>query len=123
MNVFLWIVQGVLAAVFATSGLIKTTKSREQLIPQLLWVSDVRTPVVRLIGIAEFAAALGLFLPGALDIGTVLTPPAATGLAVIMVLAMGLHARRREPAAIAFNAVLLVLAALVMWGRFGPHAF
>jgi hypothetical protein len=33
MNVFLWIEEGVMAAVFAACGLIKTTKSREQLIP------------------------------------------------------------------------------------------
>ncbi len=122
MNVFLWIVQGLLAAAFAVAGVLKSTRSREQLIPQLPWVGDVSTPVVRLIGAVEFAGALGLILPGAFDIATVLTPLAATGLAVIMVLAMGLHARRKEPAAIAFNAVLLILAAVVMWGRFGPHA-
>ncbi|MCK9905135.1 DoxX family protein [Parafrankia colletiae] len=121
MNVFLWIVQGLLAAAFAVASVLKSTRSREQLIPQLPWVSDVSTPVMRLIGAAEFAGALGLILPGAFDIATVLTPLAATGLAVIMVLAMGLHARRKEPAAIAFNAVLLILAAVVMWGRFGPH--
>lgn len=123
MNVFLWIVQGLLATAFAAAGVLKSTRSREQLIPQLPWVSDVSTPLVRLIGAAEFAGALGLILPGAFDIATVLTPLAATGLAVIMVLAAGFHARRKEPAAIAFNAVLLILAAVVMWGRFGPHAF
>jgi uncharacterized membrane protein len=123
MNVFLWIVQGVLAAAFAAAGILKITRSREQLIPQLPWVNDVSTPVLRLIGVAEFAGALGLILPAALDIATVLTPLAATGLAVIMVLAIGLHTRRKEPGAIAFNAVLLILAALVAWGRFGPYAF
>lgn len=40
-----------------------------------------------------------------------------------MVLAAITHARRREPGAIAFNAVLLILAALVVWGRFGPYSF
>jgi hypothetical protein len=38
-----------------------------------------------------------------------------------MVLAAITHARRKEPAVIAFNAVLLVLAALVAWGRLGPY--
>src|SRR3954465_10814586 len=33
------------------------------------------------------------------------------------------HARREEPGAIAFNAVLLTPAAVVAWGRFGPHSF
>lgn len=36
---------------------------------------------------------------------------------------MGFHARRKEPSSIAFNAVLFIPAAIVMWGRFGPQAF
>ncbi|MEU2042286.1 DoxX family protein [Nocardia niwae] len=123
MNVFLWIMQGVLAALFSAAGVTKATQPREKLISQLLWVSDVPTSVVRLIGVAELAGALGLILPGAFDIATVLTPLAATGLAVTMVLAMGLHARRKEPQAIGFNAILLIAAAVIMWGRFGPYAF
>ncbi|GGN44397.1 DoxX family protein [Streptomyces fuscichromogenes] len=123
MNMFLWVLQGLLAVVFAASGVLKTTRSREQLSPQLPWVNDVPPVTVRLIGTAEFAAALGLILPGALDIATVLTPLAATGIAVIMILAMGFHARRKEPSGIAFDAVLLIVTATVMWGRFGPHAF
>ncbi|SFH22018.1 hypothetical protein SAMN02787118_1639 [Streptomyces mirabilis] len=41
----------------------------------------------------------------------------------MMVLAAITHARRKEPGAIAYNSVLLILAALVAWGRFGPHSF
>jgi uncharacterized membrane protein YphA (DoxX/SURF4 family) len=123
MNMFLWILQGLLAAAFATSGVLKTTKSREQLSPQLPWVNDVPAGVVRLIGTAECAAALGLTLPGALGIATILTPLAATGIAVIMILAMGFHAHRKESPGIAFNAVLLIVTAIVMWDRYGPHAF
>ncbi len=33
------------------------------------------------------------------------------------------HAKRREPSAIAFNAVLLIASALIAWGRFGPYSF
>ncbi|WP_329535230.1 DoxX family protein [Streptomyces sp. NBC_01450] len=57
-----------------------------------------------------------------MNMSPVLTSLAATGIVVIMVLAMGFHARRKEPSGIAFNAVLLIVAAIVMWGRFGPHA-
>lgn len=77
---------------------------------------------MRLIGVAELAAALGLILPAATGIAPMLTPVAATGLVVVMVLAAITHARRKEPGAIAFNAVLLVLASVVAWGRFGPYA-
>jgi uncharacterized membrane protein YphA (DoxX/SURF4 family) len=123
MNVFLWIVQGVLAAMFLMAGIAKATQPRDKLAAQLPWVNDFSTPVVRLIGIAELAGALGLILPAATGIATVLTPLAATGLSVTMLGAIGVHARRREPPAIAFNVVLLIAAALVVWGRFGPYAF
>jgi uncharacterized membrane protein YphA (DoxX/SURF4 family) len=123
VNVFLWIVQAVLAAMFAMAGVTKSTRPKDKLTEQLPWVADFSQGTVRFIGVVEFAAALGLILPGATGIAPVLTPLAATGLVVVMVLAAITHARRKEPGAIAFNAVLLILAALVAWGRFGPYSF
>ncbi|WP_411152110.1 DoxX family protein [Streptomyces sp. A30] len=123
MNVFLWIVQAVLAAMFAMAGVMKSTQPKEKLAGRLPWTADFSQGTVRFIGIVEFAAALGLILPAATGIAPVLTPLAATGLVVVMVLAAITHGRRKEPGAIAFNAVLLILAALVAWGRFGPYGF
>jgi hypothetical protein len=62
-------------------------------------------------------------LPAATGIAVVLTPLAATGLAVTMVLAGFVHARRKEPSGIATNAALLALAVVIAWGRFGPYSF
>ena len=64
-----------------------------------------------------------LILPAALDIVPVLVPLAALGLVLIMVGAIITHLRRREPQAIVVNAVLLLLAAAVAWGRLGPESF
>lgn len=122
MNVFLWIVQAVLAAMFAMAGVMKSTQPKAKLVEKLPWVADFSPATVRLIGVVELAAALGLILPAATGIAPLLTPLAATGLAVVMLLAAATHTRRREPSAIAFNAVLLVLAALVAWARFGPYS-
>ncbi|MEV4364897.1 DoxX family protein [Nonomuraea sp. NPDC003707] len=123
MHIVLWIVQAVLAVMFGMAGLMKSTQPKDKLQAKLPWVEDFSAGTVRFIGIAELAGALGLILPAATGIAPVLTPLAATGLAVVMILAALTHARRKEPAAIAFNAVLLVLAALVAWGRFGPYGF
>jgi uncharacterized membrane protein YphA (DoxX/SURF4 family) len=123
MNVFLWILQAVLAAMFAMAGVMKSTQPKDKLVEKLPWVADFSPATVRFIGIVEFAAALGLILPAATDIAPVLTPLAATGLGVTMILAAITHARRKEPSAIVFNAVLLALAAMVAWGRFGPYSF
>lgn len=122
MNLVLWILQGLLAAMFLMAGIMKSTQSREKLIKQFDWVNDVSTPLVRFIGAAEVAGAIGLILPAATGIATMLTPIAAACLALVMVLAMAMHSRRREPQAIAFNALLLVAAVVIAWGRLGPYA-
>jgi uncharacterized membrane protein YphA (DoxX/SURF4 family) len=123
MNVFLWILQAVLALMFAMAGFQKATQPKDKLVTRLPWVADFSQGTVRFIGIAELAGALGLILPAATGIAPVLTPLAAAGLAVIMVLAAITHARRKEPGAIAFNAVLFVVAVVIAWGRFGPYSF
>ena len=121
MNVVLWILQAVLAVAFAMAGLMKLTQPKEKLLGRLPWVEDFSPATVKLIGAAELAAAVGLILPAATRIAPVLTPLAATGLVVLMVLAAIAHSRRKEPSGIAVNAVLAVLAAVVAWGRFGPY--
>ncbi|SDL37814.1 DoxX-like family protein [Nocardioides sp. YR527] len=123
MNVFLWILQGVLAAMFLMAGVTKSTRPKEKVAEKLPWAEDYAAGTVRFIGIVELLAAIGLILPAALGILPVLTPLAATGLAIIMVLAMNAHRRRNEPGAIVFNAAILVVAVVVAWGRFGPYAF
>jgi uncharacterized membrane protein YphA (DoxX/SURF4 family) len=87
------------------------------------WVEDFSAGTIKLIGTAEVLGALGLILPGALDIAPVLVPLAATGLAVIMIGAIITHGRRKEPQPIAINVVVLILAVLVAIFRFGPNSF
>jgi hypothetical protein len=42
---------------------------------------------------------------------------------LVMAGAAAVHARRKEAPMVAMNAVLLVLAVFVAWGRFGPYSF
>lgn len=123
MNVALWIAQVLLALAFLGAGAMKLTQPKEKLEPTIGWVADFSQPAVRLIATAEVLGALGLVLPAATGIATVLTPLAATGLAAVMVGAVITHARRSEPQMIVVNLVLLVIAAFVAWGRFGPYSF
>jgi len=122
MNVVLWIAQAVLAVAFAASGIMKTTRPKEKLEPMMPYTADFSAATIRFIGVMELLGAVGLILPAATGIAPVLTPLAATGLGIIMLLAIVVHTRRREPQAYPINLVLLALAALVAWGRFGPHA-
>ncbi|MEU8358341.1 DoxX family protein [Nonomuraea sp. NPDC048882] len=123
MNIALWIVQVALGAMFFMAGVMKATQPKEKLAPRLPWVDDFSAGTIRFIGVAEVAGGLGLILPAVTGIAPVLTPLAAAGLALTMVLAAVVHVRRKEPSGIAVNAVLFLLAAFVAWGRFGPYAF
>lgn len=119
MNIFLWVIQAILAAGFGIAGVLKTTQPKQKLVGNLPWVADFSGLTVRFIGAVELLAALGLLLPQMTGIAEILTPVAAAGLAATMLAAAVVHLRRREPAAIIVNAVLFALAAIVVWGRFG----
>ncbi|WKU06533.1 DoxX family protein [Micromonospora sp. HUAS LYJ1] len=121
MNVFLWIVQILLAAIFAGAGLTKLTQPKEKLLDRMGWVRNVPPLQVKALGAAELLAALGLVLPGLAGIATVLTPLAAVGLVIVMAGAIVVHVRAREHPGTVMTVVLLVLAAFVAWGRFGPY--
>ena len=119
MNLALWIVQGLLALLFLFSGGMKVfafdrfKKMAEKRSPE--HGLGFSAPLARFIGVSELAGSLGLVLPQATGTAQWLTPLAALGLAVIMVLATIHHRRRREPATV--TAVLLVLALAVLIGR------
>jgi uncharacterized membrane protein len=74
MNLFLWILQAVLAAMFAIAGVVKSTQPKVKLEPRLPWTADSSAGTVRLIGGVELAGAVGLILPAA----TAITPLANT---------------------------------------------
>lgn len=123
MNVVLWVVACVLGAAFVLAGAMKSTQPKEKLHDKMPWVDDISTGTLRLIGITEFLGGLGLILPGATGIAPILTPLAACGIALIMLLGAGVHVRRKEFNALPVNAVMFALAVFVAWGRFGPYSF
>ena len=120
MDLALWIVAGLLAALFLFAGVNKVLLPREKLAaaPGGGWVNDFSDGFVRALGAVEVVGAVGLILPKALDIAPVLTPLAALGLAVIMAGAVVLRIRRGETTAMLVNLTYLVLALFVAWGRF-----
>lgn len=119
MNVFLWVLQILLAVVFLGAGVMKLVRPKSALEPQMGWVADYSDGAVKGIGAVEVLAAVGLVLPWATGIAPVLTPLAALGLVLVMIGAAVVHGKRGEVVPfVIVNAVLLVLAAVVAWGRF-----
>ncbi|MET9211723.1 MULTISPECIES: DoxX family protein [unclassified Nocardia] len=124
MNIALWIVAAFLAAVFTMSGVLKLAQSKSKLAESGMgWVENFEPGTIKAIGALELLGAVGLIVPAALGIATVLTPLAAVGLILVMAGAIVVHQRRQEYPFVAVNIVLLVLAAFVAWGRFGPYSF
>lgn len=97
MSIALWIVTGLLAALFAMAGTMKTITPHAKVLEKMPWVEDVTPSQLKGIGIIEVIGALGLILPAATGILPWLTPVAAFGLFVTMVFATALHLRRKEP--------------------------
>jgi uncharacterized membrane protein YphA (DoxX/SURF4 family) len=123
MNVFLWVLQVLLALVFLGAGTMKVITPKEKLQPRMAYVEDFSEPVIKFIGAVEILGALGLILPAATGIAVVLTPLAATGLAIVMIGAVITHVRRKENNQLAMPVGLLIIAVIIAWGRFGPYHF
>ncbi|GII20783.1 DoxX family protein [Planosporangium mesophilum] len=123
MNVFLWVLQALLALAFLGAGAMKLAKPKEQLREKMGYVDDFSQGTIKFIGAVEVLGALGLILPAISGIAPILTPLAATGLAIVMILAAAVHIRRSELKQTPVNAVLFVIAAIIAWGRFGPYHF
>ena len=124
MNVALWIIAAALAVLFLVGGAVKVIRPKQMLAASGFgFVEDFSAGSVKAIGTLEILAALGLILPAVLDVAPVLVPLAAVGVALLMAGAIVVHARRHETQAIVVNVVLLALAVLVAWGRFGPQSF
>jgi putative oxidoreductase len=117
LHVALWVAQALLAAVFLLVGYTHALEPIAVAIARAPWVASLPVPLVRFIGVAELAGALGILLPAAMRVRPSLTPLASAGLTVMMALAIPFHMMRGETREIAINLVLGALAAFVAWGR------
>jgi putative oxidoreductase len=117
-NIGLWVVQALLAAIFLMAGATKLMSGSAELVAMGMgWAENAPLLLIKFIGFAEIAGALGMILPSVTRIMPHLTKMAAVGLAVIMVLAAGLHITRGEFEVVPMNVILFALAGLVIWGR------
>lgn len=126
MNTALWIVTGLLTAVYLFSGFGKLFVPPEKMAAMAKaarWVLDFKPGTLKAIGALEILGAAGLTLPAVLDVAPVLVPLAATGLALLMTGATIMRIRRGETKAALADAGYLALAAFVAIGRFALQPF
>ncbi len=125
MNLTLWIITGLLAAVALTGGISKTFVPKEKLshVAGGGWTKDHTAGFVKTLGVLELLAVAGLVLPAAIDVAPVVVPITAVCWVLLMIGAMTTHLRRGEHPFVILNLVYLALAAFIAWGRFGPQSF
>jgi DoxX-like family len=117
LNIALWAAQLLLAAAFGLFGAMKATQPVDQLATMMKWVPTMSPLFVRTLGTFEVLGAIGLVLPWLTGIRPKLTIAAAICFVVLQLLAVALHVTRGEFDALGLNAVLIALAAFVLWGR------
>jgi uncharacterized membrane protein YphA (DoxX/SURF4 family) len=117
VNVFLWIVQVALALAFLGAGYDQAFLY-DDAGRRMAWVAALPKRLAVLLGLLEIVGAIALVVPALTGFQTWLTPAAALGLTVVMVLAVAYHNRRHELPQIAFSATFGLIAAFVAVGRF-----
>lgn len=114
MNIILWVLQVLLAAVFLAHGLLLLFPPPEMLV---LMNALLPTSFRLFLGVAEVAAAVGLTLPGITRILPWLISWAAVGLIVVMIGATILHITRGEISSAVITSILFVLVTFVAYMR------
>jgi hypothetical protein len=112
-NVVLWVIQGLLAALFLFAGGMKLV------VPLEMLKGPVPLPggLLRFIGVAEVLGAVGLILPALLRVRPGLTPVAAGGLVIIMTGAVTITLLGGGGAGALVPLAVGLLSAFVAYGR------
>jgi len=116
MNILLWVLQGLGALLYGSSGAMKAfffdKVSRDVpsfgALPRKVWLA---------LGILELACTVGLIVPAALHWHPRLTTGAAIVLALESLVFIRVHVSYRETTPIILSAVLGLLMAFVAYGR------
>lgn len=113
MSIAVWIVSGLLAALYLFAGGSKTFTPAAKIPQQFPFVETTGLRVLRIIGGLEILGAIGLILPRLTGIAPVISGVAAAGLALLQVGAIIVHIRRGESKGLPMNVLLLALAVFV----------
>ena len=115
IGLVLWIVQGLLAAVFLMTGVMKLA------LPMDMLMAQMQLPLpglfVRFLGLCELAGSLGLILPRVTHIRPSLTPLAASCLVVLMACAAAITLATGGGAEAVLPMLVGLLAGYVAYGR------
>jgi uncharacterized membrane protein YphA (DoxX/SURF4 family) len=121
LNGTLWSLQVLWGFIFAGSGFGKVLLYDGALYAAapraVAWYAAVPQPLIVFIGVCEVLGGIGLILPAMTRVKPKLTPLAAVGLTLTMILAAGFHLTRGEYVLVPATLVLGGVAAFIASGR------
>ncbi|GAA2287202.1 hypothetical protein GCM10010149_36930 [Nonomuraea roseoviolacea subsp. roseoviolacea] len=121
LNGALWTLQVLFGFFFAGSGFGKVLLYDDALYAAapraVAWYAAVPQPLIVFIGVVEVLGGIGLVLPAMTGVRPKLTPLAAAGLTLTMILAAGFHVVRGEYELVPATVVLGGVSAFVAVGR------
>ncbi|MGW2154550.1 DoxX family protein [Nonomuraea sp. NPDC001699] len=121
LNGALWALQALWGFFFAGSGFGKVLMYDDVLFAAapraVAWYAAVPQSLIVFIGIVEVLGGVGLILPAMTKVKPMLTPLAAAGLTLTMILAAGFHIIRGEYELVPANLLLGGVAAFITAGR------
>lgn len=120
MNIALWVLQVLLAAMFLFHGWIMVFPPAELL---TIMNTQFATWFRLFVGITESFGAIGLLLPGMTRIWPWLTSLAGLGLMIVAISASALHFSRGETSSAITTIILFLLLAFVSYMRWKVKPF
>lgn len=116
MNLVVWIAQCILATGFIWAASMKLLQSPEKLAEMWSWTAS-NPELVKLTGILDLLAGIGLTLPALLNIQPRLTIYTAYGTILLMIAASIFHILRGEASQIGVNIFFAGMAGFIAWAR------
>jgi uncharacterized membrane protein YphA (DoxX/SURF4 family) len=122
INAVLWATQVLWGVFFSVTGFGKIMCYRPDVWNRTLhqpvaWFAAVPRGLFVFIGICEFLGGVGLILPAMTGVKPKLTPFAAFGLALVMILAAVFHIERGEYSFLPINLVSAAVTAFIAYAR------
>jgi len=106
-----------LSVAFCGIGYVKLSFTIAHLAEMWPWTGQVPEIVVRSLGVVDLLGGIGIVLPSLTKIKKHLTVWAAIGCTALLASAICFHLLRGEAKAVPFNALLLMIALFILWGR------
>ncbi len=117
LDLSLWVLQGLVAAIFGIFGAMMMFESHDRLAEQFAWAASVPTWVMRFIATCELLGAVALIVPGLIHKKVELVRVAGVGLTTLSLFACIFLLVRRDYDNLLLPFVLGCLSAFIVWGR------